>query len=78
MKLPVMIQVFRDADAELLRLDDSLPCTWSSGRRGRLAFEVDKADDSGLGRSMDASAARRRSGPARADDHSLVDSRPTS
>jgi len=46
MKLPVMIQVFRDADAELLRWKTRSPCTWSSVARGRLAFEVDKADDS--------------------------------
>src|SRR5213080_3239355 len=32
MKLPVLIQVFRDADAGLLRLDDSSLCTSSSRR----------------------------------------------
>jgi len=47
MKLPVMIQVFRDADAELLRLDDSLTVhvVFPSLVDGS-PFEVDKADDS--------------------------------
>jgi beta-lactamase class A len=47
MKLPVMIQVFRDADAGLLRLDDSLTVrvVFPSLVDGS-PFEVDKADDS--------------------------------
>jgi beta-lactamase class A len=47
MKLPVMIQVFRDADAGLLRLDDSLTVhvIFPSLVDGS-PFEVDKADDS--------------------------------
>ena len=47
MKLPVMIQIFRDADAGLLRLDDSLPvhATFPSLLDGS-PFDVDKADDS--------------------------------
>src|SRR6184192_3937706 len=47
MKLPVMIQIFRDADAGLLQLDDSLTVhvnfpSLVDGSR----FAVDKADDS--------------------------------
>jgi beta-lactamase class A len=47
MKLPVMIQVFQDADAGLLRLDDSLTVhlKFPSLVDGS-PFEVDKADDS--------------------------------
>src|SRR6058998_2499647 len=47
MKVPVMIQVFRDADAGLLRRDDSLPVhvTFASLVDGS-PFAVDKADDS--------------------------------
>ena len=47
MKLPVMIQIFRDADAGLLGLDDSLPvhATFASLADGS-PFDVDKADDS--------------------------------
>src|SRR6266513_2381815 len=47
MKLPVMIQIFRDADAGLLRLDDSLPVhvSFPSLVDGS-PFAVDKADDS--------------------------------
>src|SRR5437879_98057 len=47
MKLPVMIQVFRDADAGLLPLDDSLTVhvVFPSLVDGS-PFEVDKADDS--------------------------------
>lgn len=47
MKVPVMIQIFRDADAGLVRLDDSLPvrATFSSLVDGS-PFDVDKADDS--------------------------------
>src|SRR3989441_1181294 len=47
MKVPVMIQIFRDADAGLLRLDDSLPVhvTFPSLVDGS-PFAVDKADDS--------------------------------
>src|SRR5438445_8309670 len=47
MKVPVMIQVFRDADAGLLRRDDSLPVhvTFASLVAGS-PFAVDKADDS--------------------------------
>ncbi len=47
MKLPVMIQIFRDADAGLLGLDDSLPvhATFPSLADGS-PFDVDKADDS--------------------------------
>src|SRR2546422_10148963 len=47
MKVPVMIQIFRDADAGLLRLDDSLPVhvTFPSLVDGS-PFDVDKADDS--------------------------------
>src|SRR5437667_536477 len=47
MKVPVMIQVFRDADAGLLRRDDSLPVhvTFPSLVDGS-PFAVDKADDS--------------------------------
>src|SRR3989449_1913608 len=47
MKVPVMIQIFRDADAGLLRLDDSLPVhvTFASLADGS-PFDVDKADDS--------------------------------
>src|SRR6266511_4297828 len=47
MKVPVMIQIFRDADAGLLRLDDSLGvhATFPS-LLDRSPFDVDKADDS--------------------------------
>ena len=47
MKLPVMIQIFRDADEGLLRPDDSLTvrATFPSLVDGS-PFEVDKADDS--------------------------------
>src|SRR5437660_7345064 len=47
MKLPVLIQVFRDADAGLLPLDDSLTVhvVFPSLVDGS-PFEVDKADDS--------------------------------
>src|SRR5947208_4258264 len=47
MKLPVMIQIFRDADARLLRLDDSLTVhvSFPSLVDGS-PFAVDKADDS--------------------------------
>src|SRR3989475_12368716 len=47
MKVPVMIQIFRDADAGLLRLDDSLPVhvTFPS-LVDDSPFAVDKADDS--------------------------------
>ena len=47
MKLPVMIQIFRDADAGLLRLEDSLAvhATFPSLVDGS-PFAVDKADDS--------------------------------
>src|SRR5213082_1991361 len=47
MKVPVMIQIFRDADAGLLRLDDSLPVhpTFPSLFDGS-PFDVDRADDS--------------------------------
>jgi len=47
MKLPVMVQIFRDADAGLLRLDDSLTVhvTFPSLVDGS-PFAVDKADDS--------------------------------
>ena len=47
MKLPVMIQIFRDADAGLLRLDDSLTVhvSFPSLVDGS-SFAVDKADDS--------------------------------
>jgi beta-lactamase class A len=47
MKIPVMIQIFRDADAGLLRLDDSLTVhtAFPSLINGE-AFTVDKADDS--------------------------------
>ena len=47
MKVPVMIQVYRDADAGLLRLDDSLPVTnaFPSLVDGS-AFSVSPADDS--------------------------------
>src|SRR5213083_2978873 len=47
MKLPVMIQIFRDADAGLLRLDDSLTvrATFPSLLDGS-PFDVDRADDS--------------------------------
>lgn len=47
MKLPVMIQLFRDADAALLALDDSLSvyATFPSLLDGS-PFDVDKADDS--------------------------------
>jgi hypothetical protein len=47
MKLPVLIQVFRDADAGLLRLDDSLTVhvVFPSLVDGS-PFDVDKADDS--------------------------------
>src|SRR2546421_7994999 len=47
MKLPVMIQIFRDADAGLLRLDDSLTVhvSFPSLVDGS-PFAVDKADDS--------------------------------
>ena len=47
MKVPVMIQIFRDADAGLLRLEDSLPvhATFPSLVDGS-PFAVDKGDDS--------------------------------
>jgi beta-lactamase class A len=47
MKLPVLIQIFRDADAGLLGLDDSLPvrATFPSLVDGS-PFDVDKGDDS--------------------------------
>src|SRR5207247_715809 len=47
MKVPVMVQIFRDADEGLLRLDDSLAvrATFPSLVDGS-PFEVDKADDS--------------------------------
>src|SRR2546422_7401571 len=47
MKVPVMIQIFRDADAGLLTLDDSLVvhATFPSLVDGS-SFDVDKADDS--------------------------------
>jgi len=47
MKVPVMIQIFRDADAGLLRLDDSLPvhATFPS-LLDSSPFAVDRADDS--------------------------------
>src|SRR5437867_11679212 len=47
MKVPVMIHIFRDADAGLLRLDDSLPvhATFPSLLDGS-PFDVDRADDS--------------------------------
>src|SRR5213079_1172348 len=47
MKVPVMIQIFRDADAGLLRLDDSLTVhvTFPS-LVDASPFDVDKADDS--------------------------------
>ena len=47
MKLPVMIQVFRDADAGLLSLADSLPVTrtFASLVDGS-PYDLDKADDS--------------------------------
>ena len=47
MKVPVMIQIFRDADAGVLGLDDSLPihATFPSLADGS-PFDVDKADDS--------------------------------
>src|SRR5437764_4498088 len=47
MKVPVMIQIFRDADAGLLGLDDSLPvhATFPSLLDGS-PFDVDRADDS--------------------------------
>ena len=47
MKVPVMIQLFRDADAGLLRLEDSLPvrATFASLLDGS-PFDVDRADDS--------------------------------
>src|SRR2546423_13246977 len=47
MKVPVMIQIFRDADVGLLRLDDSLPVhvTFPS-LVDESPFAVDKADDS--------------------------------
>jgi len=47
MKVPVMIQIFRDADAGLLALDDSLVVhtTFPSLVDGS-PFDVDKADDS--------------------------------
>src|SRR5438876_5632786 len=47
MKLPVMIQVFRDADAGLLRLDDSLTVhVVFPSLVDASPFDVDKADDS--------------------------------
>src|SRR5207248_6547866 len=47
MKVPVMIQIFRDADAGLLRLDDSLPvhATFPS-LLDSSPFALDRADDS--------------------------------
>ncbi|PYO81346.1 MAG: serine hydrolase, partial [Gemmatimonadetes bacterium] len=47
MKVPVMIQIFRDADAGLLTQDDSLVvhATFPSLVEGS-PFDVDKADDS--------------------------------
>src|SRR5205807_2697812 len=47
MKLPVLIQVFRDADAGLLRLDDSLTVhVVFPSLVDASPFDVDKADDS--------------------------------
>jgi beta-lactamase class A len=47
MKVPVMIQLFRDADAGRLRLDDSLTVTKTfSSLFDGTSFDVDKADDS--------------------------------
>jgi beta-lactamase class A len=47
MKLPVMIQLFRDADAGRLRLDDSLTVTKTfASLFDGTPFDVDKADDS--------------------------------
>src|SRR2546430_13470872 len=47
MKVPVMIQIFRDADAGLLRLDDSLTVhTPFPSLVDGSPFDVDKADDS--------------------------------
>lgn len=47
MKVPVMIQLFRDADAGRLRLDDSLTVTKTfASLFDGTPFDVDKADDS--------------------------------
>jgi len=46
MKLPVMIQIFRDADAGLLRLDDSLTVHTAFPSLVEGAFTVGKEDDS--------------------------------
>ena len=46
MKLPVMIQIFRDADAGLLRLDDSLTVHTAFPSLVEGAFVVGKEDDS--------------------------------
>jgi len=46
MKLPVMIQIFRDADAGLLRLDDSLTVHTAFPSLVEGAFIVGKEDDS--------------------------------
>ena len=47
MKVPVMIQLFRDADAGRLRLDDSLTVTKTfTSLFDGTPFDVDKADDS--------------------------------
>jgi len=46
MKLPVMIQIFRDADAGLLRLDDSLTVNTAFPSLVDGAFVVGKDDDS--------------------------------
>jgi beta-lactamase class A len=66
MKLPVLIQIFRDADAGLLGLDDSLPvhATFPSLVDGS-PFDVEKGDDS------DSTLYRRVGG--RASVRELVD-----
>src|SRR5207302_1636085 len=46
MKLPVMIQIFRDADAGLLKLDDSLTVHTAFASLVEGAFVVGKEDDS--------------------------------
>src|SRR6059058_6664063 len=46
MKLPVMIQIFRDADAGLLNLDDSLTVHTAFPSLVEGAFVVGKDDDS--------------------------------
>lgn len=67
MKLPVLIQIFRDADAGLLELDDSLPvhATFPSLVDGS-PFDVDKGDDSD-------STLYRRVGGGRASVRELVE-----